>query len=83
MILREYVELVNAEGDQLVTRGITWNEVQHTLETNKFVELIKVATRDTFFGFGFYAKDDFSRFRITDMKGKRRYRNLSDEFNSE
>ena len=79
MTLKDEVELVNESGDKLITTGIQWDELNHTLKTSKFVQLIKVSEQDTFFGFGFEAKDDFSKFRITQLSGKRRYQNLTRE----
>jgi len=43
----ENVILVNGEGDKLTTTGIEWNEIENTLKTNKFVQLVKMSTRDT------------------------------------
>ena len=81
MIMRrardEPVILVNAKGDKLTTPGIEWNEVENTLKTRKFVQLINARSRDTSYGIGFEALDDFSRFKITQLKGKRRYQDLT------
>ena len=83
MTLRDSVVLVNALGDRLITTGIVWNELDKSLKTSKFVQLIKSETQDTFYGFGFEAEDDFSRFSIAQMTGKRRYQNLSEELGLE
>ena len=80
MTLRDSVVLINDFGDKLTTSGIVWNELEHDLRTSKFVQLIKVSSQDTFYGFGFHAKDDFSEFSIIQMTGKRRYQNLTKEF---
>lgn len=83
MIMRrardESVILVNANGDKLTTPGIEWNEVENTLKTRKFVQLINARSRDTSYGIGFEALDDFSRFKITQLKGKRRYQDLTND----
>ena len=79
MTLRDSVVLVNKDGDKLITPGIVWDKVNHTLNTSKFVKLIRVATQDTSTGFGFYAQDDFSVFQINNFRGKRRYQDLSKE----
>ena len=82
MLLRDSVVLTNYLGDKLTTRGITWDELNQSLYTSKFVQLIKVEAQDTFYGFGFNAKDDFSEFNITQMTGKRRYQNFNQDLNS-
>lgn len=83
MLLRDSVVLMNKFGDKLSTRSITWDELNHMLYTSKFVQLIKVSARDTFYGFGFSAKDDFSQFNIIQLTGKRRYQNLTKDLTSE
>lgn len=75
----EEVVLINANGDKLTTTGIEWNEVENTLKTRKFVQLISAQTRDTSYGVGFEALDDFSRFKITQLAGKRRYQDLTND----
>lgn len=75
----EEVVLINANGDKLTTTGIEWNEVENTLKTRKFVQLINANTQDTSYGVGFEALDDFSRFKITQLKGKRRYQDLTND----
>ena len=79
MDLRDSVVLVNYLGDQIVTPGIFWDELNHTLKTSKFVQLVKASSQDTFYGFGLEAKDDFSQFTITQLTGKRRYQSLTRE----
>jgi hypothetical protein len=78
MLLRDSVVLVNAAGDRLLTTGITWNEVDQTLSTKKYVQLVKASSKDTFYGYGFEAKDDFSQFRITQFVGKRKIQSITD-----
>lgn len=73
MELEGNVRLENAAHDVLISPKILWNEVDHTLSTAKYIQLIRSATGDTLHGFGFEAKDDFSRFRITKATGKQRY----------
>lgn len=72
MLLRDSVILDNGE-DRLETIGVTWNEEEQTLKTAKWVQLIQGATKDTLWGYGLDAKDDFSQFRIGKPLGKRRY----------
>jgi len=76
MTMKDSVIMLNAAGDALKTTGILWNETNHTLKTAKFVQLIQAESRDTFYGFGFEAKDDFSQFRITQLTGKRQFEDL-------
>ncbi len=78
MLLRDSVVLINADHDVLVTPAIKWDEGNHTLETQKFVQLIKSSSKDTLYGIGFTAKDDFSKFRISQAQGKRRYESLTE-----
>ncbi len=77
MILKDSVVMVNASGDELYTSGIIWNELESTLRTEKFIRLIKASSKDTFYGFGFEAIDDFSQFSIKQLSGKRRYEDLT------
>ncbi len=79
MTLRDSVVLMNHQGDKLSTRGILWDEQNHILHTTKFVQLVRVNAQDTFYGFGFHAKDDFSKFNIIQLTGKRRYQDLTKE----
>lgn len=72
MLLRDSVILDNGE-DRLETIGVTWNEQKQTLKTAKWVQMIQGATKDTLWGYGLDAKDDFSQFRIGKLHGKRRY----------
>lgn len=83
MTLREKVILINNAGDKLTTTGIVWSELDQTLNTSKFVQLVKASSQDTFYGFGFQAKDDFSKFSIRQLTGKRRYQNLTEELGLE
>lgn len=83
MTLRDNVILINEAGDKLITTGIQWDESNQSLQTNKFVQLIKVSEKDTFFGIGFEAKDDFSKFSISQFKGKRRYQDIEKQLGLE
>jgi|GEM_PF-4063949 len=83
MTLKDSVVLVNHLGDQLTTTGITWDELNHRLRTQKYVQMVKASSKDTFFGFGFEAIDDFSRFSITQFTGKRKYKPLTKELGLE
>lgn len=67
LMLQDSVILSNAQHDQLTTLGITWNEIENTLTTDKFVRLIKAASGDTLYGYGMHARDDFSRINIREL----------------
>ena len=72
LLLRDDVILTNDQKDELTTIGIIWNEIEHTLSTDKFVSLVKATSHDTLYGYGLEAKDDFSRMKIKNFHGKRR-----------
>lgn len=78
MTMKDSVVMLNERGDALKTTGIVWNEGENTLETSKFVQLIQAESQDTFYGIGFRAVGDFSRFTITDLIGKRQFEDLDD-----
>lgn len=78
MLLRDSVILTNDAGDILITPGITWDENNQRLQTSKFVQLVKSSSQDTLYGFGFDSKDDFSSFKIQNVKGKRKHASLTD-----
>lgn len=75
LLLKDSVVLTNDQKDELTTTGITWNEKDHTLTTDKFVRLVKASSQDTLYGFGLQAQDDFSRMNIKNLTGKRRSNN--------
>lgn len=78
MTLRDNVVLINDKGDRLTTRGIVWDELNHTLKTAKLVQMIKATAEDTIYGFGFEAKDDFSQFQINQATLKRKHQSLTE-----
>lgn len=79
MLLRDSVVLINKDQDQLITPGILWDETNKTLNTNKLVKLIRSSSQDTLYGFGFSAVDDFSKFSIKKVTGKRQYESIVED----
>jgi len=82
MTMKDSVVMYNAKGDALKTTGILWDETNQTLKTSKFVQLIQADSRDTIYGFGFEAVDDFSRFQIIQLTGKRQFEDLTEDSGS-
>lgn len=79
MTMKDSVVMYNARGDALKTTGILWDENHQTLKTAKFVQLIQADSRDTMYGFGFEAADDFSRFQIIQLTGKRQFEDITED----
>jgi len=77
MLLQDSVVLINKDNDILISPKILWDEANQSLNTSQFVQLIRSSTKDTLYGNGFSASGDFSRFRINQVTGKRRYQNLT------
>ncbi len=78
MVLRDSVVLQNETGDRLETSALTWNELEKTITTKKFMRMIQGTTRDTLFGTGFKANIDFTNFQITNFSGRKKYSELSE-----
>lgn len=67
MEARKNVIVVNQKGDTLNTEHLIWDEKTEKLHTNEFV---KITTRDeVIFGNGFEANQDFTRYKIFNIKG--------------
>jgi len=79
MTMKDSVVMYNASGDALKTTGILWDETNQSLKTDKFVQLIQAESRDTIYGFGFEAVDDFSRFQIIQFTGKRQFQDITED----
>ena len=61
------VEVVNEKGDKLNTEHLTYNPADGKLRSDTFV---KITTEDEIiYGNGLEANEDFSRYRIFDIKG--------------
>lgn len=67
MEARKNVEVVNEKGDMLNTEHLTYNPADGKLRSNEFV---KITTADEIiYGTGLEANEDFSRYRIFNIKG--------------
>ena len=67
MVVRKNVVVINEKGNQLNTEHLVWDEQQEKLLSNEFV---KITTADEImYGTGFEANQDFSKYRIFNIKG--------------
>lgn len=67
MEARKNVEVINEKGDKLNTEHLTYNPADGKLRSNEFV---KITTQDEIiYGTGLEANEDFSRYRIFNIKG--------------
>jgi hypothetical protein len=58
---------VNERGEQLTTEHLIWDERRQMLNSDEFV---KITTKDEIiYGNGFEANQDFSQYRIFNIKG--------------
>ncbi|MEY4594078.1 MAG: hypothetical protein RIQ47_488 [Bacteroidota bacterium] len=64
---RKNVVVVNERGEQLTTEHLIWDERRQMLNSDEFV---KITTKDEIiYGNGFEANQDFSQYRIFNIKG--------------
>jgi LPS export ABC transporter protein LptC len=61
------VRVVNSKGEKLNTEQLFWDESKHKIYTNKFVT-IKTA-REILYGNGLISNEDFTQYKITDLRG--------------
>jgi len=61
------VHIVNRKGETLNTEQLFWDENKHKIYTNKFVT-IKTA-REILYGNGLISNEDFTQYKITDLRG--------------
>jgi LPS export ABC transporter protein LptC len=67
MEARKNVVVVNEKGEQLNTEHLVWDERTRKLHSDEFV---KITTGDEIiYGNGFEANQDFSQYRIFNIKG--------------
>ena len=67
MEARKNVVVVNTKGEQLNTEHLIWDERRQKLKSDEFV---KITTADEIiYGNGFEANQDFSHYRIFNIKG--------------
>ena len=61
------VRVVNRKGERLNTEQLFWDENKQKIYTNKFVT-IKTA-REILYGNGLVSNEDFTQYKITDLRG--------------
>jgi len=67
MEARKNVVVINEKGEQLNTEHLVWDEKAQKLLSSEFV---KITTRDEIiYGTGFEANQDFSKYKIFNIKG--------------
>lgn len=67
MEAKKNVEVINEKGDKLNTEHLTYDQADGKLRSDEFV---KITTADEIiYGTGFEANEDFSRYRIFNIKG--------------
>jgi LPS export ABC transporter protein LptC len=67
MEARKNVVVINEKGDKLETEHLIWDERTEKLTSDEFV---KITTKDEIiFGNGFEANQDFSKYKIFNIKG--------------
>ena len=67
MEARKNVTVINEKGEKLNTEHLIWDEKKNKLYSNEFV---KITTKDEIiFGNGFEANQDFSKYKIFNIKG--------------
>ncbi len=67
MEARKDVVVVNAKGEKLFTEHLIWDEKTGKIYSEEFVKI--VTADEIIFGNGFESNQDFSRYKIFDIKG--------------
>ena len=65
---REDVVVVNTKGEQINTEKLVWDEQNELLSSDRFVKI--TTAEEIIFGDGFEANQDFTRYRIFNVKGR-------------
>ena len=65
---RDDVVVVNQKGEKLNTEKLVWDEQRELLSSDRFVKI--TTAEEIIFGDGFEANQDFSRYRIFNVKGR-------------
>ena len=60
--------VVNRKGERLNTEKLIWDERNELLSSDRFVKI--TTAEEIIFGDGFEANQDFSRYRIFNVKGR-------------
>ncbi len=80
MEAKKNVVVINAKGDQLNTEHLIWDEQKEKLFSNEFV---KITTKDEIiYGNGFEANQDFTKYKIFNIKGTISINNQAHDKNS-
>lgn len=67
MEARKNVSVINQKGERLNTEHLVWDERSEKLTSDEFV---KITTKDEIiFGNGFEANQDFTKYKIFNIKG--------------
>jgi len=77
IIASDSVVVYNRQGDKLETNRLIWNENKRSLENNRFVRITRPKKRDTLYGFGISADQEFARFEIKEVLGKSMFEKLT------
>ncbi len=67
MEAKKNVEVVNVKGDKLLTEYLKWDEKTGMITSPEFVKII--TADEIIYGNGFESNQDFSRYKIFDIKG--------------
>ena len=62
------VVVINEKGDQLNTEKLVWNEREEKLTSDEHVKI--TTAEEIIYGKGFEANQDFSRYKIFNVKGR-------------
>ena len=62
------VVVVNKKGEQLNTEQLFWDQTKHSIYTNKFVKITTAS--QILYGDGLVSNEDFSDYRIKNIKGE-------------
>ncbi|MBN8702445.1 MAG: LPS export ABC transporter periplasmic protein LptC [Bacteroidetes bacterium] len=67
MEAKQNVVVINEKGEQLNTEYLIWDESKEIISTNEFVKI--TTEEEVIFGDGLEATEDFSRYKILNIKG--------------
>jgi len=66
--VKENVKFYNKQNEKLETSALIWDEGTGSIYTDKFVRITQPAKRDTSYGYGFKANEDFTKFEILNFQ---------------
>ncbi|HMR46564.1 MAG TPA: LPS export ABC transporter periplasmic protein LptC [Bacteroidia bacterium] len=67
MVAKKNVEVVNVKGEKLMTEYLKWDEKTGLISSPEFVKII--TADEIIYGNGFESNQDFSRYKIFNIKG--------------